>query len=136
VPRSRLTDIFQAIYRIGDEYGLRIGNMCHAGDGVIHPQILFDSDDPQGPERAIACSRDILLACLEMGGSITGEHGVGVEKRGYIHRMYSAADLAHMIRLRDDFNPGGLLNPGKIFPSDNKDGETGSAISIPPGARE
>ncbi|UCH64184.1 MAG: FAD-binding protein [Fidelibacterota bacterium] len=136
VPRSRLTDIFQAIYRIGDKYGLRIGNMCHAGDGVIHPQILFDSDDPQGPGRAMDCSRDILLACLEMGGSITGEHGVGVEKRGYIDQMYSAVDLAHMIRLRDGFNPGGCLNPGKIFPNNAKDGETGSAASIPPGAGE
>jgi len=123
VPRSRLSDIFQAIYRIGDEHGLRIGNICHAGDGIIHPQILFDSDDPRGAERAMACSKDILLACLEMGGSITGEHGVGVEKRGYIQRMFSEADLAHMIRLRDGLNPDSLLNPGKIFPSRTRGGE-------------
>ena len=134
VPRSRLSDIFQAIYRIGDEHGLRIGNMCHAGDGIIHPQILFDSDDPRGAERAMACSKDILLACLEMGGSITGEHGVGVEKRGLIQRMFSEADLAHMIRLRDGLNPDGLLNPGKIFPDGCGYGEVHSGLSGAPGA--
>ncbi len=134
VPRSRLSDIFQAIYRIGDEHGLRIGNICHAGDGIIHPQILFDSDDPRGAERAMACSKDILLACLEMGGSITGEHGVGVEKRDYIQRMFSEADLAHMIRLRDGLNPDSLLNPGKIFPDGCSCGEVRSGLSVPPGA--
>lgn len=129
VPRSRLTDIYRAIYRIGEEHGLQIGSICHAGDGLIHPQILFDPDDPQGSERAMACSKDIQRACLEMGGSITGEHGVGMEKREQLRWMFSDSELAHMRRLRDEFNPDQLLNRNKVFPGNDQPGHTGSKES-------
>ena len=133
VPRSRLTDILKEVYRIGKAHGLQVANICHAGDGNIHPLILYDPDQPEGPERALACSKEILLACLEMGGSLTGEHGIGVEKRDIIKRMFSAEDLGHMTRLRDGLNPGSLLNPGKIFPSGATCGEVRLPTSPPPG---
>lgn len=116
IPRTKFTDIFRTIYRIGDDYGLRVANMCHAGDGNIHPQILYDPRESQAKERAIACSQDILLACLDLGGSLSGEHGIGTEKRTLLDRMFTAQDLEHMCRIRDGFNPAGLLNPDKIFP--------------------
>ncbi len=129
VPRSRLTDIYRAIYRIGEEYGLQIGSICHAGDGLIHPQILFDPDDPQGSERAMACSKDIQRACLEMGGSITGEHGVGLEKREQLRWMFTESELAHMRRLRAEFNPDQLLNRNKVFPGNGQSDHAGSELS-------
>ncbi len=134
VPRSKLTDILQTIYRLGEKHHLRIANLCHAGDGNIHPLILFDPDESQGKERAMACSEDILMACLELGGSLTGEHGIGVEKRGLIDRMFSRDDLAHMRRLRSGLNRDDLLNPGKIFPTGATCGEIRGIRSLPPGA--
>ena len=133
VPRSRLTDILQTSYRIAKGHGIRVGHVCHAGDGNIHPLILYDPDEPQGPQRAVACSEDILAACLEMGGSLTGEHGIGVEKRDLLRRMFTRDDLAHMLRLRDGLNPIGLLNPGKIFPAGAYCGEIRSPAALPPG---
>ena len=134
VPRSRLSDIMQATYRIGERHHLRVAHVCHAGDGNIHPLILFDPDEPGGQERALACSEEILLACLEMGGSLTGEHGIGLEKRDLIDRMFTPDDLAHMTRLRTGLNPQGLLNPGKIFPNGARCGEVRAGASLPEGA--
>ncbi len=133
VPRSKLTEIMQATYKIAADHRLRVGHVCHAGDGNIHPLILYDPDEEGGPQRALACSEEILLACLDLGGSLTGEHGIGVEKRGLIQRMFSEDDLAHMTRLRDALNPGGCLNPGKIFPSGPRCGEARLNQATPPG---
>ena len=133
VPRSKLTDIMRSSYRIGKSHGLRVAHVCHAGDGNIHPLILYDPDEPGGPEKAIAVSEEILVACLDLGGSLTGEHGIGVEKRSLIHRMFGEDDLAHMTRLRDGLNPAGLLNPCKIFPGGARCGEVRMGTSLPPG---
>ncbi len=133
VPRSALTEILNSVYRIGKQHGLRMANICHAGDGNIHPLILFDPGRPGDQERALDCSRDILLACLEMGGSLTGEHGIGIEKRALMEQMFAPADLDHMTRLRNGFNPHNLLNPGKIFPLGGGCGEVRRQPAIPPG---
>ena len=133
VPRSRLTDILQAVYRIAGTHKLKVANIAHAGDGNIHPLILFDPDTPDGPDRALACSEDILAACLEMGGSLSGEHGIGLEKREMMARMYSGADLAHMRRLRDGLSPLGLLNPGKLLPEGARCGEVKNGATLPEG---
>jgi glycolate oxidase len=123
VPRSQLTRILKDIYNIGDDHKLRVGNLCHAGDGNIHPLILFDHKSTKGKEKAIRCSQDILQACLDLGGSLSGEHGIGIEKLSMMEQMYTTEDMAHMTRLRDEFNPDKLLNPGKIFPTGGHCGE-------------
>ncbi|MCK4579033.1 MAG: FAD-binding oxidoreductase, partial [Candidatus Marinimicrobia bacterium] len=134
VPRSKLTTILSEIYRIGSKHSLRVANVCHAGDGSMHPLVLFDPTTADGAARAMECSEEILLACLEIGGSITGEHGVGVEKRHMMNRMFSARDLEHMARLRTAFNPHDLLNPGKVLPGGATRGEVKAGVSIPGGS--
>jgi glycolate oxidase len=109
-----------------------VANVCHAGDGNIHPLILYDPDSSEEQQRAQSCSEEILTACIELGGSITGEHGVGVEKRGMLSRMFTDHDITHMRRMRDGLNPHSTLNPGKIFPDGGGCGEIRSA-SIPAG---
>lgn len=133
VPRSRLTDIMQTSYRIAKEHDLSVAHVCHAGDGNIHPLICYNPDESGGSQRATACSTEILMACIEMGGSITGEHGIGIEKRDLLPQMFSEVDLEHMQRLRNGLNPEGLLNPGKIFPNGSRCGELRGNVSIPQG---
>jgi glycolate oxidase len=116
VPRRRLGE---ALRRIGDmtrEAGLRCANVFHAGDGNLHPLILFDGREPGALGRAEALAGRILKMCVEMGGSITGEHGVGVEKRDYLPDMFNADEMDCMMRLRAAFDPHGIANPGKMFP--------------------
>ncbi|MNL54952.1 putative FAD-linked oxidoreductase [compost metagenome] len=96
---------------------VRIANVFHAGDGNLHPIILFDEKDPEQVRRVWAAGQEILEACLDVGGSITGEHGIGVEKRDMMPRMFTEADLDLMRRVRDVFNPAGLCNPGKLLPT-------------------
>jgi glycolate oxidase len=131
VPRSRLTEILQLTYQTAQKHNLRVANVCHAGDGNIHPLILYDPDSANEKQRAMACSEEILISCVEMGGSITGEHGVGLEKRDMISRMFTKEDISHMVRLRDGLNPAGMLNPGKIFPDGGGCGEVHSTTAIP-----
>jgi glycolate oxidase len=88
----------------------------HAGDGNLHPLILFDANKPGEVEAAERCGADILRLCVEVGGVLTGEHGVGIEKRDLMSTMFSEVDLAHQERLKCAFDPQGLLNPGKVFP--------------------
>ncbi|HEY9856759.1 MAG TPA: FAD-linked oxidase C-terminal domain-containing protein, partial [Stenomitos sp.] len=116
IPRSQLPGILRAIASIGARYGLRIANVFHAGDGNLHPIVLFDERDPEQVRKVVAAGQEILEACLAVGGSITGEHGIGVEKIGMMDRMFSPSDLAVMGHLRDAFNPEGLCNPGKLLP--------------------
>jgi len=116
VPRRRLGE---ALRRIGDmsrKAGLRCANVFHAGDGNLHPLILFDGREAGALERAEALAGEILRMCIQMGGSITGEHGIGVEKRDFLPEMFSADEIDCFQRLRSAFDPLGIANPGKMFP--------------------
>ncbi|MBI3785511.1 MAG: FAD-binding protein [Deltaproteobacteria bacterium] len=117
VPRTKLPEILQRILSIGRRYDLRIGNVFHAGDGNIHPILLFDERDEKQVERVLAAGREILEACVELGGSVTGEHGIGVEKIAQMPLLFSPDDLLIMSELRRVFDPHGRCNPGKIFPT-------------------
>ncbi|GIW44909.1 MAG: lactate dehydrogenase [Candidatus Binatia bacterium] len=117
VPRTRLPEILRRIAAVGQRYGLRIGNVFHAGDGNIHPIILFDERNRDEVERVIAAGREILAACVELGGSLTGEHGIGVEKVQQMPLLFSPQDLLVMRALRQAFDPDERCNPGKIFPT-------------------
>ncbi|MBC8292934.1 MAG: FAD-binding protein [Proteobacteria bacterium] len=118
VPRSALPEIVERVGEIGRRYKLRIANLMHAGDGNIHPLLLYDENDPAQVARVLDAGRDILLACLELGGSVTGEHGIGIEKTGLMPASFGPATLAAMADLREVFNPRSLCNPHKILPSD------------------
>ena len=102
--------------RISKKYGLIIGNVFHAGDGNLHPLILFDSRDPVQTENSRKAAKEIMACCLKFGGSITGEHGVGLEKMGLMTAMFTEDDLEVMVRLRNAFNPDSILNPQKMIP--------------------
>ncbi|MEU7743782.1 FAD-linked oxidase C-terminal domain-containing protein [Nonomuraea sp. NPDC049158] len=123
VPRTSLPKVLAAIDRLSEEYGIRVANVFHAGDGNLHPLVLFDDTEPGAGERAETVSGAILDLCIEHGGSITGEHGVGVDKAKYMPRMFSAADLDTMQLVRCAFDPKGLSNPGKVFPTPRLCGE-------------
>jgi glycolate oxidase len=116
VPRTRLPDILRVIAMISQHYRLAIGNVFHAGDGNIHPIVLYDERDPDQVRRAIEAGREILKACVEMGGSLTGEHGIGVEKQQEMPLLFAPEDLIVMTELRRVFDPEGRANPGKVIP--------------------
>jgi glycolate oxidase len=115
VPRTRLGEALAEISRMSAETGIRVANVFHAGDGNLHPLILFDGREPGAVDRAEQLAADILRLCVELGGSITGEHGVGVEKRAYLSLMFGEDDLALMRRLRHAVDPDELANPGKML---------------------
>ena len=117
VPRSKLPHILRRIYEIGGKYRLRIVNVFHAGDGNIHPILLFDERDREQVRRVLQASEEILEECLACGGSVTGEHGIGVEKINFMHRMFSPESIAAMTRLRQALNPTGCLSPHKMLPT-------------------
>ncbi|HVM97237.1 MAG TPA: FAD-linked oxidase C-terminal domain-containing protein [Candidatus Acidoferrales bacterium] len=117
VPRTKLPQILQRIVDIGRRYEIRIGNVFHAGDGNIHPILLFDERDSEQVKRVLSAGREILEACVELGGSVTGEHGIGVEKIAQMPLLFSPDDLLVMNDLRRVFDPQGRCNPGKIFPT-------------------
>ncbi|GAA0929049.1 FAD-linked oxidase C-terminal domain-containing protein [Nonomuraea longicatena] len=123
VPRTSLPRVLASIDRLSAEYGIRVANVFHAGDGNLHPLVLFDDAEPGAGERAEAVSGRILDLCVEHGGSITGEHGVGVDKAGYMPKMFSPDDLDTMQLVRCAFDPRGLSNPGKVFPTPRLCGE-------------
>jgi glycolate dehydrogenase FAD-linked subunit len=116
IPRARLAEVLTKTRELSAQYGLRVANVFHAGDGNLHPLILYDANRPGEIERAEAFGADILRLCVEVGGVLTGEHGVGVEKRDLMGTMFDETDLAHQERLKCAFDPDGLLNPGKVFP--------------------
>ncbi len=117
VPRRRLGEALKKINAWSSEMGVRCANVFHAGDGNLHPLILYDGREPGALARAEALAGRILRMCVEMGGSITGEHGVGMEKREYLSDMFGAEEIACMKRVRAAFDPHGIANPGKMFPS-------------------
>jgi len=116
VPRTRVPDILRVIAGAAERHRLRIANVFHAGDGNIHPIILFDERDRDEVARVLAAGREILEACVALGGSLTGEHGIGVEKMAQLPLLFGPDDLRAMIRLRAVFDPEGRANPHKIFP--------------------
>ena len=117
VPRTRIADTLRHIYRVAEKYGLTISNIFHAGDGNMHPIILFDPRSEDETRRTRAAGEDILRYCIEAGGAITGEHGVGLEKNELMPLLFAEDSLAQMERLMRIFNPEGRLNPGKILPT-------------------
>jgi glycolate oxidase len=127
IPRTRLPEMLEWVGEVARRYDLRIANVFHAGDGNLHPCILFDDRDEDQRRRVLAAGDEILTRCVELGGSLTGEHGVGVEKREKLGLMFAEADIALMKRLRSAFDPAGLCNPGKVFPVGARCGELGPA---------
>jgi len=117
IPRTKLPQVLREIAEIGRRHRLRICNVFHAGDGNLHPVLLFDERDPEEVKRVLAAGSAILQACVDAGGSITGEHGIGVEKIDHMRSIFSETDLEVMSRLKQVFNPEELCNPGKIFPT-------------------
>ena len=123
VPRTRLPEVLDRIADLERQYGLRVGNVFHAGDGNLHPLVLYDRRNDGEPERARELAEAILEACMDAGGSLTGEHGIGVDKACRMPLMFSETDLAVMGRLRRAFDPKGLCNPGKVLPTPRLCGE-------------
>ncbi len=123
VPRTKLPEVLRRIAALSAEHGLRVGNVFHAGDGNLHPLVLYDGRVDGQAKRAETLAGQILEACIDAGGSITGEHGVGADKACVMPLMFSEADLATMQRLRGAFDPRGLANPGKVFPTPRLCGE-------------
>ena len=117
VPRSRLPEVIARVCEIGDRHGLALCNVFHAGDGNLHPNICFDRRDPDELARVMEAGREILEACVAAGGVITGEHGIGSEKKEYMHLVFGPDDLEAMRLLRAAFDPDGVCNPGKLFPT-------------------
>jgi glycolate oxidase len=122
VPRTRLAEVLRRIEDLSEEHGLRVGNVFHAGDGNLHPLVLYDSEAGE-TERARELAEAILDACLDAGGSLTGEHGVGMDKACSLPRMFSERDLQVFERLRRAFDPAGICNPGKVIPTPRLCGE-------------
>jgi len=117
VPRTKLPQILRIIHEIQGRYQLKIANVFHAGDGNIHPILLFDERDPEQVQRVLAASNEILDACIALGGSVTGEHGIGVEKIDFMAKLFTPEDLAMMVRLRSAFNPDNRCSPAKMLPT-------------------
>jgi glycolate oxidase len=125
IPRGRLSEVLERMAGLSDHYGLQVANVFHAGDGNLHPLILYDANRPGELDRAEAFGADILKMCVEVGGVLTGEHGVGVEKRDLMPVMFSEDDLAHQQRIKCAFDPELSLNPGKVFPQLRRCAELG-----------
>ena len=125
IPVNRLPDVLKRIGEMGAEVGLQVGNVFHAGDGNMHPLILYDANRPGDLEKTEALGADILRLCVEVGGCLTGEHGVGVEKREIMTTQYGAADLEIQMQVKDVFDPTWVLNPAKVFPLDVSAGRRG-----------
>ena len=125
IPRARLAEVLTRIRALSQRHGLAVANVFHAGDGNLHPLVLYNANKTGEIERAEAFGTDILRLCVEVGGVLTGEHGVGVEKRDLMGTMFDETDLAHQQRLKCAFDPDGLLNPGKVFPQLHRCAELG-----------
>jgi len=123
IPRTKLPEVLDRVEALAEEYGMKVANVFHAGDGNLHPLVCYDGNVPGEAEKAEELSGKILDACLDAGGSITGEHGVGVDKRKHMPKMFGEADLDAFQKLRCAFDPEGLANPGKVMPTPRLCGE-------------
>ncbi|MEA5512534.1 FAD-linked oxidase C-terminal domain-containing protein, partial [Nodularia sp. UHCC 0506] len=130
IPRTQLTYVLQEIEALSKKFGYTIANVFHAGDGNLHPLILFDNSVPGALEKVEEVGGEILKLCVKVGGSISGEHGIGADKKCYMPDMFSPADLESMQWVRQVFNPKGLANPDKIFPTPRTCGEAANAVSM------
>jgi glycolate oxidase len=133
VPRAALADVLEAVYDIAESEGLVVMNVFHAGDGNLHPLLLFDPQQPDEMERVHAAGARIVRASLDAGGALSGEHGIGVEKREFMARMFSEVDLSHQQLLRQAFDPDCRLNPGKVLPSPHSCADIQALRSVPSG---
>jgi glycolate oxidase len=131
VPRTKLVEVLAEVYRIADRYQLVMGNVFHAGDGNLHPLIVFDRRHPGVMERVLAAGKEIMETCVAAGGVLSGEHGIGLEKRDYMGLIFSEDDLAAQAWLRDAFDPDGTCNPWKVLPMGSR---CGDVQNLPPGA--
>ncbi|MBV8951797.1 MAG: FAD-binding protein, partial [Actinobacteria bacterium] len=131
VPRTRLVSVLERVYAVAGEHGLTVMNVFHAGDGNLHPLIVFDAREPGIWERVHAAGDEILRACVDAGGVLSGEHGIGLEKREAMPWIFSGDDLDAQARLRDAFDPSGAANPQKVLPAGSRCGE---AVRVPEGA--
>lgn len=129
IPRSTLPEVLAQVAAISRKYGVRIANVFHAGDGNLHPLILFDSRVPGETEKAVKAGSEVLKACANVGGSITGEHGVGIEKRDEMRYIFTDEEIGVQLKVREVFNPHNLCNPDKIFPSPSRCGEVKRALN-------
>ncbi|MGN6582679.1 MAG: FAD-linked oxidase C-terminal domain-containing protein [Rhizobiaceae bacterium] len=125
IPRKQLPHVLQGMRELSEQYGLRVANVFHAGDGNLHPLILYDANNPGELEKAEAFGADILRLCVQVGGVLTGEHGVGVEKRDLMPEMFNETDLDQQMRVKCAFDSEHLLNPGKVFPQLRRCAELG-----------
>ena len=132
IPRTRLPEVLGRIEDLAREYDLKVANVFHAGDGNLHPLVCYDGNIPGQAEHAGELSGLILQACLDAGGSITGEHGVGVDKKAYMGKMFTEPDLAAFQKLRCAFDPDGLANPGKVMPTPRLCGEVPGPYRVHP----
>ncbi len=123
VPRTKLPDVLREVYKLGEEYGFPIANVFHAGDGNLHPNVLFDERNPGETARVLEVGAKIMRLCVDAGGTITGEHGVGLEKRSFMEWIFSEADFAAMANVKTAFGGNDLYNPCKIFPTGKGCGE-------------
>jgi glycolate oxidase len=131
VPRTKLVEVLTEVYRIAERHDLIMGNVFHAGDGNLHPLIVFDRRQPGIMERVMAAGKEIIETCVAAGGVLSGEHGIGLEKRDYMGLLFSPDDLAAQAWLRDSFDPEGTCNPWKVLPAGSR---CGDLQSLPPGA--
>ena len=121
IPLSKLPEALHEVGRICKRYRFDVANIFHAGDGNLHPLILYNANDPAELERAELCGAEILKLCVSLGGCLTGEHGVGIEKRDLMPVQFTPADLAQQMRVKTAFDPSWLLNPAKVFPLEGRD---------------
>lgn len=123
IPRTRLKYVLEAIAALGEKHGYNVANVFHAGDGNLHPLILYNNAVPGELEKVEALGGDILQLCVEVGGSLSGEHGIGAEKRCYMNKMFTDADMETMQLVKRAFDPKGIANPTKVFPTPKTCGE-------------
>ena len=123
VPRRKLLEVLTAVYEIAERYDLIVMNVFHAGDGNLHPLLVFDAREPGVMERVHHAGEEIVRVSLEAGGVLSGEHGVGLEKQPFMNKQFSPVDLDAQARLRDCFDPAGLANPGKVLPEGSRCGD-------------
>jgi glycolate oxidase len=132
IPRTQLVSVLQEIEALSAKYGYTIANVFHAGDGNLHPLILYDNSIPGALEKVEELGGEILRLCVKVGGSISGEHGIGSDKKCFMPDMFTETDLETMQWVRQVFNPKGLANPGKIFPTPRTCGEAANSQSAKP----
>ena len=133
VPRTRLTQVLRKVSEVSERYGIIIANVFHAGDGNLHPCMLFDGREPGVMSRAMAGAAELMEYCVAVGGSLSGEHGIGLEKKQFMPLVFTEEDLAAMRRVRAAFAPANRLNPGKIFPDDAEVYQPAPQPTLPPG---